>query len=144
MKIVLNFDKSRLLEYHKRGSPVVFGISWEHQGIYYPSSNWIDFGGVILAWWLGVIWQMQKGNHEGTFQFMDGPYSIKAKHYLGEGIVELFPSGVNFIWKVSFNQIMEEVSEAANRVCQELKELGIGAETQNSLEKAILLLEIKK
>lgn len=52
MRICLKFDEQLLKNYEKRGASLIFGIAWEHEGVYYPSEDWIDFGSTILDFWL--------------------------------------------------------------------------------------------
>src|SRR5690242_16664917 len=116
MKIRLKFDEATLLKYEQRGSPLLFGISWEHQGLYYPSEDWLDFGAVILGWWFTATNNLLQGAKEEKFSFMDGPYSIQLTPYSMEKLIILEPQGLTVTWKAPLVEIAEELIHAANEV----------------------------
>jgi hypothetical protein len=140
MQILVSLDEQLLAKYDKRGAPLFFGITWEHEGIYYPERSWMDFGVVILGWWFAATLRLRQGTDEDKFLFMDGPYAIKAKYYRQEDTLELIPEGLDTIWKVPFNELAKELIRTANGVYRELKRFGIGENDQINLNKYIALL----
>lgn len=52
MELHTSIDAELAAEYCARGARPIFTIYWEHEGRAYPADDWIDFGTVILGWWL--------------------------------------------------------------------------------------------
>jgi hypothetical protein len=142
MQIELSFDEELLAKYKKRGAPPLFGIAWKCEGVFYPSDDWLDFGAVILSWWLVSAHRLLKGKDEDEFVFMDGPYSIKIKYCRQADFVQLNPSGLDMTWEVPFYQLAQELIRAANQVCRELIRTGAGARERTALEKGIADLRV--
>lgn len=141
MQILLDFDEQLLKKYEHRGASLIFNITWEHDGVYYPSKNWIDFGVVVIGWWIGVINQLGQESNKSEFLFMDGPYSIEIKFDKKQGVVTLVPKGLDVVWIVSFSQLVGELISAAKRIYEEFNRIGVGKTDQISLQKGIKLLQ---
>ena len=146
MRIVLRFDDQMLDSSVKRTSPLIFTISWEHEGTYYPMKNWSDFGVVILDWWIAATIRLLQGSRTEKFEFMDGPYSINAIYHRQSRMVELLPdtSQASWItsskWNVSSNELVEELLRAANTVRTKLMQGEYGEKEQALLETDIVNL----
>lgn len=134
MQIIVDIEEATVVNYYKRGAPLFFSITWEHEGVYYPSKDWCDFGIVILDWWFSAINQLQEGASEGTFTFMDGPYSIGVAYNASTGIIELAPEGLNVKWPVMLTQCIAELIHASDEICQKLALLKIDEKEWLSLK----------
>ncbi len=139
MKIQVGFNEEWLQHDAKRGASLVFYIAWEHEGYYYPDQKWSDFGEVILGWWTTVILEFVEGTDEDEFEFMDGPFSLKAKYDRQNGLVELRPKKTDLVWVVPFKELTDQIRLAARVVSEELDRLKI--KQRENLEKCIELLE---
>ena len=133
MKILLSFDKQLLLEYDNKNKPLIFGITWKFEDVYYPSNNWIDFGVVILNWWFGCVSRLIGGSSLERLQFMDGPYSIEVIHHLENSTITLIPKDLGATWQVTTTELVEQLLQAAEETHKELYHLNIGQESQKSL-----------
>ncbi len=98
---------------------LMFEISWEHDGIYYPTKNWVDFGCIVLGWWVSTIIKLLRGDDEGNFAFMDGPYAIAVKINRESMELELMPKGINVAWKVHLTELIEVMIQAISVVYKE-------------------------
>lgn len=143
MQICLSFDQQLMEKYDARGSPLFFGIAWEHEGAYYPDKAWMDLGAVIVDWWLSTVIHLWRGSNSDKFQFMDGPYLIEAEYDPRSGMVELKPENLDITWYVPLTKIVEELVSAAEKICRELGRIGIARETQVGLEKFINQLKVE-
>jgi hypothetical protein len=135
MKVFTQFDDELLARYAKRGSPPMFTIAWEVNGVCYPSRDWIDNGTVVLGWWLVVARRMATGEDTGKFAFMEGPYSLDAKLSRERGAVELVPEGLDVTWAVSFSDLVKELIAAAEMVCRKIAPFKGTEKERASLEK---------
>ena len=141
MKIHLRFDEDLLLKRTKRNQPLLFGIAWENDGIYYPSDRWIDFGAIIIGWWFYIAAKDPQKLIESKLQFMDGPYSIKVSFDDQENNLKFEPEGIDVIWQTSIEEFRKELVFAATKIADKLSELDIDMESQITLKKAIYLLK---
>lgn len=59
-------------------SPAVFGIHVQIGAAAFPSTDWRDFGVVILGWWAAELQALEAGLTDvATLRFMDGPYEMR-------------------------------------------------------------------
>ena len=59
-------------------SPVAFGIHVGIGALEFPSTDWRDFGVVILGWWATALKALDTGQTDvATLRFMDGPYEMQ-------------------------------------------------------------------
>lgn len=137
MRIQLSFDIEALELSVQRKTNLVFGIAWEHNDVFYPASNWIDFGTVILPWWLRSSVELFEGAHTAEFLFMDGPYGFRAEYDRKLGVVKLLPRGQEWIWSVELDVLARELVKAANIVSRQLYVLHIGEMDRQSLEYGV-------
>jgi hypothetical protein len=141
MQIVIGFDEQLLTKWDRRRDVLLFRIAWRCDNIYYPQENWIDFGLVILGWWLGIADRLWQGIQEEDFFFMDGPYSIKAIQHQAEDVVELIPRGLDVTCRTSLAQLSDELIHAANEVCSVLAQTEGSEVHRVVLEKGIARLK---
>lgn len=137
MHIQLHFDRDKLNKYAERGSPLVFEIAWEHEGLYYPASNWSDFGAVVLVWWLRALVELLEGSDKAMFLFMDGPYGLEAHYLAASRLVELTPRSKDWKWSIPLDVLAKELIRAANTVSRELLTAGVGRDDRYSLEHGV-------
>jgi hypothetical protein len=122
---------------------IIFGIFWEHEGVFYPSDCWTDYGYIIIGWWVSTIIRFSNQQLEGNFSFMDGPYSILAKHNIITGEIELHPKNTDVFWQVNILDIIESLHDSINLIqakfknCIKQEESVILAKYLEALEKCL-------
>jgi len=139
MEIKVAFDEERMRRYHDRGSPLFFGIHWARQEEAYPADNWLDFGAVILGWWLGAAAKLVEGSTEQKFSFMDGSFSLTARR---EGdLLRITGETEPVAWTIPLEEVTAAVIRAANEVHRELLRLDMAIEEREGLASGIHQLE---
>jgi antitoxin YobK len=139
MEIKIAFDEERMRRYHDRGSPLFFGIHWTHQGQAYPAEYWLDFGAVILGWWLGAATKLLEGSTEQKFSFMDGPFSLMARR---EGrLLRVSGETEPVDWTIPLEDVTAALLRAADEVHRELLRLDMAGEEREGLASGIQQLE---
>lgn len=136
MEIKVEFDDELLKEYEKRNSSPFFKIVIEQEGQFYPSKNWMDFGAVILNWWIDGLLHLLNSGRCQEFLFMEGNYEIKIRHRRSSKMMELQPLGIETIWKISPEAIAESVLQAAETVIKKLAQLDIGKRERKALKNS--------
>lgn len=139
MKIHVGFNEELLHQDADRGSSLIFYITWEHDGVYYPGRKWDDFGEIILGWWLYSAYRFLQGHKFGNFGFMDGSFELFGTYNHEAGIVELVPEKGDFTWNVPLSELLDELVKAAQTVLIELKRNGI--KEREALSKTLALLQ---
>src|SRR5437588_5592384 len=116
MNLRITFDDALLLRYDRRGASASFGICWEHEGTWYPSPNWIDFGAVILDWWMIAARNLMQGERRQELYFMDGPFRL---------ILTLLKDGTTVVctdpkeslhWIFTLNELITQLRNASMEV----------------------------
>lgn len=123
MKLCVDFDDALIEKYVRRGSNSLFTIYWQQEEAAYPEEQWLDFGAVILGWWLVTAKTLVEGALEAEFLFMDGPYRLNA-HRFGNQL-HFSAEGEAWLWRVSTETFVSELLEAAAEVKRKFSELGI-------------------
>jgi len=141
MQIVTNLDKELVAKYYSRGSPILFEIYWEHEGVTYPDQGWTDFGIVVLGWWFYVVNEFRTGVSSSKFSFMDGPYAIEAAYNADTGSIELTPEDLGVTWHLSLQELVTGLINSATQICQELQEFGVAEQERLNLEKNIVQIK---
>jgi len=124
MEIHVSSEEMDVAKDLARGIQPTFWISWRINGNCYPDAKWIDFGTVLLNWWIQVCEQLGDGAMFGTFMFMDGPYEIVAMRSKG-GMIALRPNGAyddgRTEWTVTLLDLVNALSAAIAKciVCLE-------------------------
>lgn len=136
MQIDLSFDETLMRLYEARGSPIPCGISITHECLIYPMAGWIDFGPVILNWWLFALGELLSGARCRKLLFMDGPYAVAARFRRRTKTFELQPQGLDVTWDIPAGEVVEAVAGASERVANQLRRLEIGGAQQANLECA--------
>lgn len=136
MNLKMTFDEEMMRRYDSRGSELLFNICWVHEKLAYPSEDWLDFGGVIMGWWLVAAVNLLKGEPTERFVFMDGPYAFDAKWLDINSLTITFCNSEHH-WTVPANQFFQELIQGATIICKEFIRIGTGGETRLSIEKGL-------
>ena len=129
MKLCVDFDDALIERYVRRGGNPLFTIYWKQGGAAYPEEQWLDFGSVIIGWWLVAAKSLLDGAVEAEFPFMDGPYRLKA-HRFGN-VVHFSADKEAWVWRTPIDTLVSELLNAAEKVQQKLS--GLGVSDQESL-----------
>jgi hypothetical protein len=105
-----------ILSLNSFNDKTVFGIYWEHDGVFYPSESWTDFGYIIIGWWVSTIIRFSNQETEGDFSFMDGPYSILAKYNKKTGNLILNSENKSIFWQANILDIIQSLHDAINLI----------------------------
>ena len=123
MKLCVDFDDALIEKYVRRGSNPLFAIYWKQGETTYPEEQWVDFGSVVLGWWLVAARLLVEGAPEAEFLFMDGPYRLNARRFGNQ--LHFSAEGEAWLWRVSTETFVSELLEAAAEVKRKFSELGI-------------------
>lgn len=127
MKLHLEFDDDLLRKYVDRGSNPLFAIYWSQAGVAYPEQHWLDFGLVVLSWWLVAAKSLLEGESEAEFSFMDGPYSLHVRRF--DTLLHISGRGVAWQWQMPIDNFAAELLQAADQVDQKFTALGLADQT---------------
>ena len=144
MNINIRFDNELLKRYSDRRDNLLFTIFISNGDINYPSEDWLDFGTIILGWWLYQSGKLLDGNEAVEFLFMDGPYKVKITQTDAVDTCRIDIEDWDISWSVSISELVNELIRATNYVCRYLKQAGIGEKERRSLTKGISSLHDKK
>lgn len=131
MQLHLYFDEQTLRRYHERSNTSFFGIYWQHENTFYPSSNWTDFGSTILGWWVTAAINLFHGSRNEELLFMDGPFCIKVTRK--EALLDFAADELSIPCECSLQQFISLLIEAATLVVDELKRIDVDHAGQRSL-----------
>ncbi len=126
MELCVDFDDALIKKYVRRGSNPLFTIYWQQGEAAYPEEQWLDFGSVIIGWWLVAAKSLLEGAVEAELPFMDGPYRIKA-HRIGT-MVHFSADKEAWVWRMPIDAFVAELLRAADKVQQKLVNLGVSDE----------------
>jgi hypothetical protein len=140
MQIRVGFDDEILGRYGSRGSSLLFQIAFENDGIQFPHEGWVDFGCVVLGWWMTAIFRLAEGSHEEELCFMDGPYTLMAYRRDSELMLRA-SEGPAFEAKTSLAELRKEVSAAANAVLRHVSRLGLSGPDVGALQTGLSRLQ---
>ena len=121
MKLFVYFDDDLIRKYVKRGSHPVFSIYWTQDQIAYPEERWLDFGSVVLSWWLVAAKSLLEGATEAEFSFMDGPFQLQSRRIGSLLYITAGPQS----WQTSIETFVSELLRAVTEVKRKFAELGI-------------------
>jgi len=140
MKIVTSFDDDVLKQYESRGSSAFFTIFFEEAGNAYPSASWMDFGGVIVGWWIMATIQLLNGESPQNFYFMDGPFCLKMELASDREKVTCSNDKEAICWTISLVDLVAELKRAANTVIRHLSQMNVDEKGRNSLQSGLTML----
>ncbi len=127
MKLYIDFDDDLMRKYHGRGASPLFAIYWTDGAQAYPEEGWLDFGSVVLSWWLVATQQLLAGTSAVEFMFMDGPFELNVLPINNLARVTSIESDIS--WKMPTTTFVREILQAAERTANKLAELEIPDET---------------
>lgn len=136
MELCVDFDNALIEKYMRRGSNPLFTIYWKQGDASYPEERWLDFGSVIIGWWLVAAKSLLEGATKAELQFMDGPYCIKVHRI--DNIVHFSADKEAWVWRTPIDIFVTELLDVANKVQQKLVDLGIS--DQESLQGGLRAL----
>jgi len=123
MKLHVDFDDDLVKRYMERGRSPVFTIYWTQDQVAYPEDGWMDFGSVILSWWLVAAKSLLGGMAEADLPFMDGPFRLKA-HLIGN-LLYVSADDQSWQWHIPMVAFVNELLKGANQVQRKFDELGV-------------------
>lgn len=118
-----------------------FEIYWEHDGLFYPMEHWVDFGCILVGWWVSTVIKLLRGNSEGSFAFMDGPYSLLAKLDQNTQTLSLQPRGMNITWEMNFTELLVALSQAVSLIHEKLIEREVSEEDKTIFRRYSEILQ---
>lgn len=83
----------------------------------------MDFGTVILGWWLVAARQLVEGVQDDDLTFMDGPFRLKARSLANQ--ITFSAPDLGPPWQVAQETFVAELLAGVKRVQSKLQELGI-------------------
>ncbi len=123
MQLYVDFDDDLIRRYVDRGSNPIFTIYWTQDGVAYPADQWLDFGSVILSWWLAAAKSLLEGAVEAELDFMDGPFRLKASR--AGNLLYVSADDQSWHWRPTMEAFAAELLRAANQVLRKFNDLGI-------------------
>lgn len=140
MRIVVKFDDTLMRRYVDRGAPPLLGIWFEEGGESYPEEGWLDFGAVILLWWVSAILRLFGGSREEDLVFMDGPFRVRVRRDRASDAVALVPEGVSFTWRATLGDLARALICAIETAADEMARLQIDPSDQAKLREGARLV----
>ena len=123
MKLHLEFDADLIRKYVNRGASPIFTIYWAQDQIAYPEDQWLDFGSVVLSWWLVAAKSLLTGASEAEFAFMDGPFQLQAQRVGNMLYISADEQSVR--WQISIEAFVTELLKAAYEVKRKFADMSI-------------------
>lgn len=140
MRLVLDFDDETLRRYDARGAPLLFYVAVEHDGVYFPDRQWLDFGCVVLGWWTMAILRLLEGSEEEDLCFMDGPYTLRARR-LDAMVTVRSVEGPPFAATTTLPRLRKELASSANAALRHVAALGLRGDDVAALEAGLRKLQ---
>jgi hypothetical protein len=141
VRIIVKLDDSDFVAKDDVRKNLLFPILWEHAGDVYPRKDWIDFGCIIIGWWVTTVVKFLRGHDEGSFSFMDGPYALLAKFDRQTRIVTLHLQGTDKTWYVNIIEIMEALSQNIDIVYEKFEQEGVGEYDKEVFRKYTAIIQ---
>lgn len=127
---LLALDTSILRRRAENKSPLSLPIAMEHNGDFYPSEDWWDFGVVIVCWWTWGFIELLSSARVRYFIFMHGPYRIQVRYRRSTRLMELRPIGLECTWYTSPLELAEALKAALETILSILTHLEIDEEPE--------------
>lgn len=117
-----------------------YGHLVEYDGQADPVEECVDFGPTILGWWGLALTRVIIGSDAESFMFMDGPYHIRVRYELEEGIIRLEPPGTAWNWTTTIRDLVDVLTDSTTTVVVELKRLDVAPKQITGLERSVQLM----
>ena len=134
MRINFQIDPGLVEHYRARAPRILVGMNLEHGGTYYPSEEWLDFGGIVLGWWLMAFAKLRGGEEPQCLCFMDGPYELVVRTV--EHMLVLRSDDNSIEWRVDVDEFEHELLRASELAIEAFREHGV-AEVSDTLELGV-------
>lgn len=123
MNLNIGFDDGSIKKYVGRGRSPIFTIYWTQDGVAYPEEQWLDFGSVLLSWWLVAAKSLLDGATEAELPFMDGPFRLKVRR-IGN-LLHVSADDQPWQWRTPLETFVAELLRATSQVQQKSLDLGV-------------------
>ncbi len=123
MNLNIGFDDGSIKKYVGRGRSPIFTIYWTQDGVAYPEEQWLDFGSVLLSWWLVAAKSLLDGATEAELPFMDGPFRLKVRR-IGN-LLHVSADDQPWQWRTPLKTFVAELLKATSQVQQKSLDLGV-------------------
>jgi hypothetical protein len=141
INISIVFDDDILFDRERRGSSAFFYIEVLLNGRSFPSPGWMDFGDVILGWWIMACVQLFEGERETTFSFMDGPFRLRLVKQPDDRELIYYTQDEDLLGVTSIDSAARAVRDAACRVIEHFAALGVQETGQKNLSIGVEKLD---
>ena len=123
MNLNIGFDDALIKKYVGRGRSPIFTIYWTQDQAAYPEEQWLDFGAVLLSWWLIAARSLLEGAAEAELSFMDGPFRLKARRV--GNLLYVSADDQPWQWRTPLETFVAELLRATSQVQQKFLDLGV-------------------
>jgi len=123
MKLNIDFDDALIKKYAGRGRSPLIALYWTHDGQAYPENGWLDFGSVVLSWWLVAAKSLVEGAAEVELPFMDGPFRLMIRSH--GNMLSVTSDDYSWQWRTTMESFAFELLTATKHLQNKLTELGM-------------------
>lgn len=137
--ICTEFDDLILQDYDSRGANAFFGLRIKFDETCFPDQKWMDFGGVVLGWWMFQYVRLRNDEVDVSFSFMDGPFRLNLSRS-NDDVTFTLPSG-EVVGKALMPEIEESLRSAGRRVIDHLSRRNVDEAGCKSLSLGIARMD---
>jgi hypothetical protein len=141
MKLSVSLKARILSEYEDRGSSSFFTIFWQHTQESYPTDSWMDFGAILLGWWIVATLKLLRGERHQDLVFMDGPYRLSLELGDDGSTITCTAPNSTIRWITSLDELANEVRSSALAVIRQLEQFGIDQKERRALQIGLAQLQ---
>lgn len=94
-----------------------------HDDESYPDDYWLDFGSIVLGWWIVSATKLLSGEGYQQFPFMDGPFGLTVRH--SGDLLYITGKQLEKEWMVPLHTFITEIIQASETVIEKLTSLNI-------------------
>ena len=142
MNIVVKINEELLKNNSSTPDLTSMFLYFEHEGICFPSDDWIDNPAVVFGWWFYSLKQMLDGESGQGFSFMEGPFCLDAT--LSDGILELSSLKEKISWQVElkeFGLALIKGMNCASRIFHKMNMKEVSKEIESNMADLKFLLK---